>query len=235
MYILGVESATPVAAVAVAAEDKILSERMVNNRKTHSVNLLPMIKAVLKDSGIELNELSGIAVSSGPGSFTGLRIGMSTAKTLAHVVNLPIVGISTLDALALRFSAGTQLVCPILDARKNEIYAGIYRRGECLRGPMALSVKELAKTIDEYGEDILFLGDGVLTYQEQLVKELGSGVHVAPVSSLLPGGGEIACLGLKRIQAGDYTTPFKLLPCYVRLSEAEVKWMERQGCGVECS
>jgi len=235
MYVLGIEAATPVAAVAVVAEDKVLAERMVNNRKTHSVNLLPMIKAVLEEAGIELSELSGIAVSAGPGSFTGLRIGMSTAKTLAHVMNLGIVGVSTLDALALRFSTEDKLVCPVLDARKNEVYAGIYRSGTCIKGPVALDIKSLVRILGAYQENVVMLGDGVLTYREQLSQELGPKVSFVPLSSLLPGGSEIACLGLSRIKAGEYTTSFKLLPQYIRLSEAEVKWMEKHRCGVECS
>lgn len=235
MYVLGIEAATPVAAVAVVAGDKVLAERMVNNRKTHSVNLLPMIKAVLEDAGVELGDLGGIAVSSGPGSFTGLRIGMSTAKTLAHVLDIPIAGISTLEALASRFSASDRLVCPILDARKNEVYAALYRGSECLQGPMALDIKKLSRVIYNYREDVVMLGDGILTYRGQLEEYLGKRVRFAPVSSLLPGGSEIACLGYSRIKGGNYSGALELLPRYVRLSEAEVKWMEKYGTGIECS
>lgn len=234
MYVLGIEAATPVAAAAVVAEDRVLAERMINNRKTHSVNLLPMIKAVLEDARVKLSELGGIAVSSGPGSFTGLRIGMSTAKTLAQVLDIPIAGVSTLDALAFRFSAANVLVCPILNARKNEVYAGIYRGGNCLQGPAALDIKKLSQMLNDYGEDIIMLGDGVPVYREQLLESLGAGVRFAPLSSLLPGGSEIACLGLMRIKAGEYSTPFELLPRYVRLSEAEINWMKKHGTGVEC-
>lgn len=234
MYVLGIEAATPVAAVAVVTADRTLAERMVNNRKTHSVNLLPMVKAVLEDAQLNLSDLGGIAVSSGPGSFTGLRIGMSTAKTLAHVLNIPIAGISTLEALASRFSSGDQLVCPILDARKNEVYTGLYRGGKCLHGPLALDMQGLSNLIIDYHEDVVMLGDGVLTYRDQLVKQLGSRVRFAPVSSLLPGGSEVACLGYQHIESGNCSNPLELLPSYVRLSEAEVKWLQKHGTGVEC-
>ncbi|MHB8919341.1 MAG: tRNA (adenosine(37)-N6)-threonylcarbamoyltransferase complex dimerization subunit type 1 TsaB, partial [Desulfocucumaceae bacterium] len=100
MYVLGIESATPVAGVAVVHRGRVLADRMINNRKTHSGHLLPMIKAVIDEAGIRPADIGGIAVSSGPGSFTGLRIGMTTAKTLAQVWKVPVVGVSTLDALA---------------------------------------------------------------------------------------------------------------------------------------
>lgn len=242
MYVLGIEAATPVAAVAVTAGDRVLAERMVNNRKTHSVNLLPMVKAVLEDAQLEPGGLGGIAVSSGPGSFTGLRIGMSTAKTLAHVLDIPIAGISTLEALAFRFFASNCLVCPILDARKNEVYAAIYRGLDCLQGPLALDIDSLADLLlDTYLDhragcrgDVLMLGDGVLTYRRQLEERLGGQVCFAPLSSLLPAGSEIAELGLKRIAAGDDSNSFELLPHYIRLSEAEVKWKEKHSTGNRC-
>ena len=117
MYVLGIEAATPVASVAVAGQGGILAERMVLNRRTHSVNLLPMLKAVLEEAEIDKSQLTGIAVSSGPGSFTGLRIGMSTAKALAWVWRLQVVGISTLQSLAYPLSGGEDWLS-ILNARE---------------------------------------------------------------------------------------------------------------------
>ncbi|MCF8011849.1 MAG: tRNA (adenosine(37)-N6)-threonylcarbamoyltransferase complex dimerization subunit type 1 TsaB [Clostridiales bacterium] len=234
MYILGIDSATPVAAVAVTAGENILAERIVNNRKTHSINLLPMVKASLEDAGVAFSDLGGIAVSSGPGSFTGLRIGMTAARTLAHVLEIPIAGVSTLDALAHRFSGPGSLVCPILNARRNEVYAGIYRGGERLEGPAASGIKDLCSTLYKYGDNILMLGDGVPPFKEKIMEYLGARVCFVPESSFLPGGTEVAHLGYKKIKNDQYTTPFKLLPDYVRLSEAEIKWRKKHGSGVEC-
>ncbi|MGB9825310.1 MAG: tRNA (adenosine(37)-N6)-threonylcarbamoyltransferase complex dimerization subunit type 1 TsaB, partial [Desulfofundulus sp.] len=152
MLVLGIEAATPVAAVAVVDGERLLAERMVNNRRTHSVNLLPMIKAVLEDAGVGREDLGGIAVSSGPGSFTGLRIGMATAKTLAQVWGLPVVGVGTLDALAHPLTGQGGLICPILNARKDEVYAAVYRTvdGELerLEGPVAVRPGELAGRLE---------------------------------------------------------------------------------------
>ncbi|RYD03251.1 hypothetical protein N752_20685 [Desulforamulus aquiferis] len=144
MYILGIEAATPVASVAVVGGGgMILSERLVNNRRTHSINLLPMIKAVIEEAGIKKEQINGVAVSSGPGSFTGLRIGLTTAKTLALTWGVPVVGVSTLEALALPVVSSGQLICPILNARKNEVYTSIFRgailgRPHNIEGPLAL-------------------------------------------------------------------------------------------------
>lgn len=231
MLVLGIEAATPVAAVALVKGDKLLSERLINNRKTHSVNLAPIIKSVLEDAEVKPADLDGIAVSSGPGSFTGLRIGMSTAKALAHVLDIPITGVSTLEALASRYFINNQLVCPILNARKAEVYMALYQGNECLNGPLALSVEELCKVLNQYEKEVIMLGDGVPVYREELAQLMGDRVRFAPYSSLLPGGAEIAFIGSHRIATGNYATSvFELLPTYVRLPEAEIKWLEKQDC-----
>ena len=138
---------------------------MVHNRRTHSVNLLPMIKAVLEESVEERRSLEGIAISSGPGSFTGLRIGMSTAKALAAVWNIPVVAVSTLETLAFVLKGHGSLVCPILNARKNEVYAAVYdfldgnsNSMTCLHGPVAVQPGELAEMLLNYDRPVTFTG-----------------------------------------------------------------------------
>ncbi|TLN04343.1 tRNA (adenosine(37)-N6)-threonylcarbamoyltransferase complex dimerization subunit type 1 TsaB, partial [bacterium] len=126
MFVLGIETATQVAGVAVVNEDRLVAERFVHNRKTHSQNLLPMIQQVLEDTGISPRELGGIAVSGGPGSFTGLRIGMAAAKSMAQVLGIPVTAVPTLDALAWNVTGVEGLICPILDARKQEVYTCLY-------------------------------------------------------------------------------------------------------------
>lgn len=229
MYVLGIESATPVAAVAVVQEEKVLAERMVNNQRTHSVNLLPMIKAVLEDAEVACKDLAGIAVSSGPGSFTGLRIGMATAKTLAQVWGVPIVGISILEALAYPLTGQAGVICPILNARKNEVYAAVYQTVEgklhCLDGPMAVGPAELARRLKNKGLPVTLLGDGVPVYSNMLKQQLGSQIFFAPGSIMWPRGASVAELGYRCLLAGEGRDPLELLPNYIRLSEAEVKWM----------
>lgn len=236
MYILGIEAATPVAAVAVVTEGKVLAERMVNNRRTHSVNLLPMIRDILSDANINKNNLNGIAVSVGPGSFTGLRIGMSTAKSLAQVLNLPVIGIPTLEALAYPLTGHAGLVCPILNARKSEVYAALYRsiglEQSCLLPAFAAEPTKLAQKLLTYDEEITFLGDGVIEYKDTLRNHMNGRARFAPECSSIPRGAAVAELGLRLIESGTIQSPYTLLPQYVRLSEAEIKWQERCQKGV---
>lgn len=235
MYVLGIEAATPVASVAVAGQGGILAERMVLNRRTHSVNLLPMLKAVLEEAEIDKSQLTGIAVSSGPGSFTGLRIGMSTAKALAWVWRLQVVGISTLQSLAYPLSGGEGLVCPILNARKNQVYAAIYecRNGmlDCIVAPMAISPQQLAEQLLTLQRPVLFLGDGVPVYKEQLTGVLGSRAVLAPLAASYPRGAAVAELGLEAFQAGRGIDPAALQPEYIRPSEAELNWLKKNCSG----
>lgn len=233
MYVLGIESATPVAGVAVAHRGRILAERMVNNRKTHSGHLLPMIRAVIEEACIRPGDIGGIAVSSGPGSFTGLRIGMSTAKTLAQVWRVPVVGVSTLDALAHPLAGLANLICPVLNARKNEVYTAVYDglggTVKNLTGPRALQPGDLAALLEQWASRaVTLLGDGVEVYHERFIELLGNRVFFAPGAISLPRGAAVAEVGWTRLEKGEGVDPLSLLPEYVRLSEAEVKWQQKQ-------
>jgi len=231
LFVLGIESATPVAAAAVAGEGGILAERMVLSQRTHSVNLLPMIKAVLEESGVEPPKIAVIAVSGGPGSFTGLRIGMSTAKALAQVWGKPVVGISTLEILAFPLAGHGGLVCPVLNARKNEVYTAVYDCAgsvpDCLAGPMALSPEKLVQNLLQYKKPVTFLGDGVPLYEARLKAGLGNWAGFVPGSVNFPRGAAVAELGLLAFKEGRYVEPASLQPEYIRLSEAEVNWLKR--------
>ncbi len=231
MYVLGIEASTPVAATAVATEGKILAERMVNNKRTHSVNLLPMVRDVLTDAGIDKDMLDGIAVTTGPGSFTGLRIGMSTAKSLAQVLNLPVAGVPTLESLAYPLSGQAGLICPVLNARKNEVYAALYRSNGktllTLHEAFAAGIQELASILENYDEHITFLGDGLGEFRNELTELLGEQARFTPKCAVFPRGASVAELGLKIIQSGSGSDPAVILPHYVRESEAEIKWRER--------
>lgn len=236
MFVLGIESATPVAGVAVVDDSKILAERMVNNQRTHSVNLLPMVKAVIEEAGLGPGDIQGVAVSTGPGSFTGLRIGMSTAKTLAQVWGVPIVGVGTLDALAFPLTGLKNLLCPILNARKNEVYAAIYDVSQnylkVIFGPSAVKPEMLADVLRQHGREVTFLGDGVPVYGELLKNILGR-VVFAPGAAVLPRGAAVAELGALELKNGRGVDPLTLLPNYIRLSEAETRWVQKQQAG-EC-
>ena len=235
MYVLGIESATPVASVAVTGEEGILAERMVRNGRTHSVNLLPMIKAVIAEAEITRDDLSGIAVSAGPGSFTGLRIGMSIAKTLAQIWGLPIVGVSTLEGLAHALLGHKDLVCPILNARKNEVYTAVYDYSgstESLLLPhRAAKAWELIEILAPWRRPVTFLGDGVPIFREQLWAGLGDLAAFAPFTHTHPRGAAIAELGRSALAKGRGVDPLELQPEYIRFSEAEVLWQKKQNAG----
>lgn len=237
MYILGIEAATPVAGVAVVDEHRVLAERFVNNKKTHSVNLLPMIRDVINEAGIKPHQLEGIAVSAGPGSFTGLRIGMTTAKTLAQVWGLPVMAVPTLEALAYPLTGFDGLVCPILNARKNEVYAGLYEGYPDMKKltvPMAVSVPELVSILKGYQRRVLFLGDGVDIYRREIIYLLGSKADFASQAVMLPRGAAVAEYGAVMLQQGIKSSPLEIKPEYIRPSEAEVKWAEKQRVNGEC-
>lgn len=226
MYVLGIEAATPVAGVAIVGDGSILAERMVNNRRTHSINLLPMIKAVIEEVGLTPSQIDAVAVSSGPGSFTGLRIGLTTAKTLALAWEVPVVGVSTLDALVLPLISQERLICPILNARKNEVYASIFKGGmnkPYSEGPLALSIKELVGILTKWNEQVIFLGDAVAEYREEIQSLLKGRAIFAPASTMLPRGGTVAEIGYLEIANGGGVAPLELQAEYIRLSEAEVK------------
>jgi len=229
LYVLGIEAATSVASAAVALDDLLVAERTVNNKRTHSVNLLPMIKGVLDEAGIEHAQLEGIAASVGPGSFTGLRIGLATARTLAQAWELPVVGIGTLEALACLYQArGAGLTCPVITARKNEVYAAVYENGlQCVAGPVAISPVGLALELKKLGKPVTLLGDGALTHRKIFQEYLAEEALFTPGGLCLPRGASVASLGLSRFKAGRGGNYSSLKPLYLRLSEAESKWLQK--------
>lgn len=237
MFVLGIEAATAVLGVAVVKEGVLLAERFLNIRYAHSTNLLPMIKDVLADAQIAPARLSGIAVSVGPGSFTGLRIGLATAKTLAQVLALPIVGVGTLEALAYPLATDPRsFICPVINARKNEVYAAVYASPEgslkCVSKPAAKPPEAVAAHLTELfpepGGQVILTGDGALAFRDLFHGRLGARAVFAPVELSLPRGAAVAGLGWRKLLANEVSDPLFLVPFYLRKAEAEIKWLEKQ-------
>ena len=235
MYILGIETATSVISVALMDDDRLIVEYLINNPKTHSVNLMPLIKNALTEADATPEQFAAIAVSAGPGSFTGLRIGISTAKALAQVWGLPVVGVNTLEAIAYPYTGWKGYFCPVLNARKNEVYAAVYETGDnvltCRLGPLALTPLELANKLRAIGQSVALLGEGVLIYHHIWPEYLTGRVTYLPTITSFPRGAAVAALGRQILQANGGTDPMLLKPYYLRLSEAEIKWFKGQLSG----
>jgi tRNA threonylcarbamoyladenosine biosynthesis protein TsaB len=224
MKILAIDTSTRVGSIAVVEGPLLKAQHILNISATHNQRLLPGIERILTDAGWSLGDLDGFAVSLGPGSFTGLRIGLSIVKGLAWVTNKPLAGVPTLDALAANVSFVPYKICPILDARKGEIYTAIYRQGDKgipqrLTSYMAIKPEELIALISK---TTVLVGDGLLAYGDYLKLELGNRLVLAPPHLSFIHASSVAWLGWHRLQSGEYEDVSSCTPMYVRPSEAEL-------------
>lgn len=233
MLLLAIDSATPVAGVAILNGDKVLYEEFCHYKKTHSETLLPMIDRALKVCECTLNNIDVIGVTAGPGSFTGLRIGMAAAKGLSLATGKPLVGVSTLDMLAANvLPCEDILAVPVLDARKNEVYSAIYafRYGTVQKvvDEKAWGIEELALKINEKKESlfkkhVVMLGDGYHPYAEYWQEVLGENLILPPEHLMYPRSAAMGKIVLARAERGEFADVFTLTPVYLRLSEAEYR------------
>jgi len=228
MKVLGIDTSTSCGAVGLIDDEQVLSDTLLNIPVTHSERLLGAIEFSLREARCSIEDVEGWAISLGPGSFTGLRIGVSTVKGLAFATGKPVAGMGTLDVLASQVSPTPYLICPILDARKKEVYSAFYRYGEAgvlLRQSedQVLRPEDLVKRIN--GQTIL-IGDGVRTYRDLLLRSLPS-LAIFPAAPLhIPHGSMVAKLGFELLKKGDHLNVSTFSPIYIRPSEAEVKWQE---------
>jgi len=223
MKLLAVESATLSGGVALLDGDTLLGEITLNIALTHSERLMSAVDRLLDDCGLAPADLDGLAVSVGPGSFTGLRVGLATVKGLAMALDLPVAAVPTLDALAARLPFADAPVCPILDARKGEVYLSLYRwreDGMARQWDYLALPPELAAARLE--APVILLGDGIEACRPWL-ERLGTGVRVAPVAQRLPSAAAVAGLGRAALAAGAGVDAEALAPFYLRPSEAELK------------
>jgi tRNA threonylcarbamoyladenosine biosynthesis protein TsaB len=225
MKVLGIDTSTSCGSVGLIDEESIIAEYLLNIPVTHSERLLVTIERLLKETHLAVGDLDGWAISLGPGSFTGLRIGVSTVKGLALATRKPVAGVSTLDILANQIPFTPYLICPILDARKGEVYASFYRYGEGNElkresDYLAIKPQDLIKKIRER---VIFIGDGVRTHGDYLRKILQSLAIFAPHSLNFLHGSGVARLGLELLRKGEDLDLATFTPLYVRPSDAEIK------------
>lgn len=232
MKLLAIDSSGMVASVAVLSDEKLIGEYTINNKKTHSQTLLPMIDEMNKMIGMELEEIDAIAIAAGPGSFTGLRIGSATAKGLAFALNKPIISVPTLEAIASNVYGTDMLLCPIMDARNQQVFTGCYRfvEGELTTEleQTVLTVDELCNRLNEMNMDVMFLGDGIDVYKDVLVEKVRGKISFAPAHLKNQRASSVGMRAFTLYKEGKIDTADSHVPEYLRLSQAEREMQERQ-------
>jgi len=229
MFILGIETSTTTGSVAVISDDAVIAQYSLNIEVTHSERLMSTVDRVLKDSGIALAKMDGLAVAIGPGSFTGLRIGLAAVKGLAFATGKPVAAVPTLKALAWNLPFAAYPICPLLDARKNEVYAALYRfDGPELVQLMPEANIPLAGLAASITGPVLFTGEASRLYRTAIEQAFGGRALFAPRTACLPSAAAIAEIGLGMIRNGRHADPDGLTPLYIRRPEAEVAWEKRR-------
>ena len=232
MKILAIDSSSLVATVAILDEEKILAEYTINHKKTHSQTLLPMLGEIVKMIELDMQEIDAIAISGGPGSFTGLRIGSATAKGLGLALNKPLIHIPTLDAMAFNFYKTEEIICPIMDARRNQVYTGMYtfRNGEfeVVLNQVPMGIDELIEKLNEMNKKVVFLGDGVPVFKGYIEENAIFEVDFAPAHLSRQKASSVGALGLVYYKEGKIQTASEHGPEYLRLSQAERELNEKK-------
>lgn len=232
MKILGLDSSGLVASVAIVEDDNLLGEYTVNYKKTHSQTLLPMLDEIAKMIELDLNSIDAIAIAGGPGSFTGLRIGSATAKGLGLALKKPIVNVPTVDGIAYNLVGHRDMVCPLMDARRNQTYTGLYRfdgdKMEVVLEQCAVGIDGIVGKINTIGQAVVFLGDGVPVFRDYLKENCKVPYLFAPAHMNKQRAGAVAVLGMQYFKEGRIETAEEHKPEYLRLSQAERERLEKE-------
>lgn len=231
MKLLAIDSSGLVASVAIVTEEALLAEYTLNYKKTHSQTLLPMLDEVMKMIDMDIAEVDAIAVAAGPGSFTGLRIGSATAKGLGLATGKPIVSVPTLEGLAYNLFGTDILICPMMDARRNQVYTGLYEfvkeELQILKQQAAESVDDLIEEINNLGREVVFLGDGATAYKETIVKNIKVKYQFAPLHLNRQRASAVGVRGLQMYLNHKIEPAAQHEPVYLRLSQAERERAEK--------
>lgn len=233
MKVLGIESSAVTASVAIVTEQVLVAEYTINYKKTHSQTLLPMIDEICKITETDINTVDLIAVSVGPGSFTGLRIGAATGKGIALATGSRMTAVPTLQAMAYNFYGTKSVICPIMDAKRRHVYAGVYRfddngKMEILHNQDLLSYEDLCELLSNKGyEDIIFTGDGIDVAADTIEEKLSGKYSFAPVHMRTQRAASVAMAGLQMHSEGRDMDAALLKPDYLRPSQAERERMNK--------
>lgn len=236
MKILAFDSSGLVASVAIVQDDNLIAEYTTNYKKTHSQTLLPMLDEVVRMTETDKKSFDLLAAAAGPGSFTGLRIGSATVKGLALAWDIPVVAVPTLEALAYNAWGSRRIICPIMDARRRQVYTGLYRfdkddKMEVLMDQVPMDIDELIEVLGDRGEEVLFVGDGIDVYADTIRQKMTVPFSFAPAHMNKQRAGSVAVAAKKRYEEGIYTSGDDFAPEYLRQSQAERERAERQKAG----
>jgi len=232
MKVLAIDTSSIVATCAIIDDDKILGEHILNHKMTHSQTIMPMIKQVLDSCNLKPTDIDVFAAAKGPGSFTGLRIGIATIKGLAHATKKEVIGISTLDALAFNLPFSEGIIVPMMDARRDRVFTGIYKWSteglSIIMENDVLEIDELIRILSERNENIVFNGDGTLVFKDRLVKELGNRAIFSPKSANMARASSVAELAIAKAKEGKFDNLFELTPDYLRESQAQREYESKK-------
>lgn len=226
--LIAIDTSSLVLSCALAEEDRLIAEWTVQRKLTHSEQLVPHMDALMKEAGVKRSDITAVAVSTGPGSFTGLRIGLATAKMAALVWKVPLVGVDTLEGLAWNMAGSHTFVLPLMDAQRGNVYAALYGAYEHMWKEMPEQVgkaKNIIAAAAAHGGPVVAVGEAAEMHQEEL---LSAGILLAPPHQRVSRAGSIAMAAMEKLKQGIHDDPMTLLPNYIRRSEAEVLWEKRQ-------
>lgn len=228
MNLLAIDTSNQVMGVALLSDDMLIGELMTNIKKNHSVRLMPAIDQLMRETGMTPDRLDKIAVAKGPGSFTGVRIGLATAKAMAWSLQIPVVGVSSLEVLACQGRLSNMLVCPFFDARRGNIYTGLYQwingSPQLVKPEQNVAMSDWLQELATEKQQVLFLSPDIKQYQTA-IKEVMGGLATVPSGSFhLAKPSHLAFTGMENTPDSTHT----LTPNYLRLAEAEAKWLKKQ-------
>jgi tRNA threonylcarbamoyladenosine biosynthesis protein TsaB len=225
MIILGFDTSTTLCSIGLVRNTEVIDSAVIETSESHSVHLMQMIDQLLHSNRIKTADIKLVSVGCGPGSFTGIRIAVSTAKTMALALNIPCVGINTLDAMAHCISGQGDILCPMIDARKQQIYWRIYemKDGQPVQGS-SVNLCAVEEIFSQCDAGTIFCGTGALVYEDQIRLNYGENARIVPIKNLFSLGSKIAELGQISYEQGIVTDPSRLVPIYVRKPDAEINW-----------
>ena len=232
MKILAVDTSATAASVAVAEENKLIGEFSINTALTHSQTLMPMVDELLKNTGLSVNDIGAVAVNAGPGSFTGVRIGVAAVKGIAFPKNLPCVSVSTLESMAYNMLGNDCIVCSVMDARCSQVYNALFRVKGCtvtrMTDDRALSLTDLKNELRNINEKVVLVGDGAVLCSKFLGEELEN-IMLAPFNNRIQTASSVAYAAFEKIHNGETVKADELMPVYLRLPQAQRELNKKLG------